>query len=944
VPPQQLSHYRIVGQLGRGAMGEVYRAVDQRLGREVALKVLPREVEGDAGWQARLLREAQAASALNHPGIVTLHDIGSADGRTFLVMELVDGEPAGRLARRGVTWRRALTIVADVAEALAAAHALGILHRDIKSDNLMVLPGGQVKVLDFGLAKAMIASEDAAPAMVGALPAPTDPIAATVRPGGDLAATWAGDHDAPSVPAAVPAGSVPAAAGAPLAAASAWSSTSDVGLAATMAPPPSQPSASGLAGSQPSGRGPSLASDLTVAGTMVGTPAYMAPESYEGVTDVRSEVFSLGVVLYELLVGARPFDRGTPIATQAAIQLDEPVAPSAVAPDRAIPAAVDAVALRALAKEPSVRFPDMTTFAAAVRALAAPAVAAPPPTAPPRSRAPLIAIGFAAAGVVAAATWWLTRPPAGDAVPAIAVTSSRRLTLEPGCEDYPRFTPDGARVIYDGVIDGDYEVLSIALDGSDRRRLTRAPGWDYAAAVSPDGARFAYVHEAAGGRTAMLAAIDGAAPPRSLGPIAGYPSWTADGALLVADDAAQILRWDLAADPAAPPRATVLGRLPTGARPYHLAAVADDGVAVLWWTSSDADTSALGELDRRGRLRVVEESATDYEGGLAAAAGGHGYYVTRKAATTGNELWWRRWGRATTVVVPGGLSPRAGLSVAPDGRHLVFSTCIQRQSLVRLRPDGSTVPLPHGEWQDTSPGPAGRGAVLFTSDRQGQRQGWLADLASGEARAVTPPDTTNARASIDGTQLVYTAGGGRGGLAVVAAAGGAPRALTTDATDGGPSFTFDGAAVVFVRTLADGSTVIHRVPTAGGAARALTAGIDPATSPLDGTIAFLGAADASGARPLLLTDGDGAPPRPVPGVEPADWHQPRFSPDGTRLLLVRSYQQVVEVTLDGSAPPRIWWSSPLDAIMSADWAPDGDGALAARAAYDGDLWLATGRF
>ena len=125
MPPVQLSHYRIVGPLGRGAMGEVYRAVDQRLGREVALKLLPREVESDAGWQARLLREAQAASALNHPGIVTLHDIGHADGRTFLVMELVDGESAGRLARRGVEWRRALIIAADVAEALAAAHALG---------------------------------------------------------------------------------------------------------------------------------------------------------------------------------------------------------------------------------------------------------------------------------------------------------------------------------------------------------------------------------------------------------------------------------------------------------------------------------------------------------------------------------------------------------------------------------------------------------------------------------------------------------------------------------------------------------------------------------------------------------------------------------------------------------------------------------------------------
>src|SRR6185369_13163834 len=97
-------HYRILGELGQGGMGQVYRAVDQRLGREVALKMLPAELAGDADWQARLLREARAASALNHPGIVTLHDLETADGLTFLVMELVIGERFTDIARRGVAW------------------------------------------------------------------------------------------------------------------------------------------------------------------------------------------------------------------------------------------------------------------------------------------------------------------------------------------------------------------------------------------------------------------------------------------------------------------------------------------------------------------------------------------------------------------------------------------------------------------------------------------------------------------------------------------------------------------------------------------------------------------------------------------------------------------------------------------------------------------------
>src|SRR4051812_11277586 len=150
---EPIAHYRLIARLGQGAMGEVWRAVDERLGREVALKLLSKSRAADEEMQARLLREAQAASALNHPGIVTVHDVGAWQGQVFMVMELVDGESFAKLARRGLPPLESLRLVAEAADALQVAHERHILHRDVKGDNLMRTRDGRVKVLDFGLAK-----------------------------------------------------------------------------------------------------------------------------------------------------------------------------------------------------------------------------------------------------------------------------------------------------------------------------------------------------------------------------------------------------------------------------------------------------------------------------------------------------------------------------------------------------------------------------------------------------------------------------------------------------------------------------------------------------------------------------------------------------------------------------------------------------------------------
>ena len=149
-----VGHYRIVRLLGSGGMGEVYLADDTKLGRQIALKVLPPELTADAGRRERFEREARAVAALNHPSIVTLHSIDQADATPFLTMEQVDGKALGELIRKsGMPLDRLLKIAIPLADAVGAAHQRGILHRDLKPANVMVTADGRVKVLDFGLAK-----------------------------------------------------------------------------------------------------------------------------------------------------------------------------------------------------------------------------------------------------------------------------------------------------------------------------------------------------------------------------------------------------------------------------------------------------------------------------------------------------------------------------------------------------------------------------------------------------------------------------------------------------------------------------------------------------------------------------------------------------------------------------------------------------------------------
>src|SRR5262245_31161344 len=170
----RIGPYEIVAPLGAGGMGEVYRAKDAKLGREIAIKVLPADVAEDGGRRLRFEQEARSASALNHPNILTIYDIGEADGTLYIAMELVEGRTLRELlaSEEPLATRRLLDVATQTAEGLAKAHAAGIVHRDLKPENLMVSRDGFVKILDFGLAKLTEAAPQDASALPTAIASP----------------------------------------------------------------------------------------------------------------------------------------------------------------------------------------------------------------------------------------------------------------------------------------------------------------------------------------------------------------------------------------------------------------------------------------------------------------------------------------------------------------------------------------------------------------------------------------------------------------------------------------------------------------------------------------------------------------------------------------------------------------------------------------------------
>ena len=291
----QIGPYKIVAPLGAGGMGEVYRAMDLRLGREVALKILPSQFANDPDRLARFEREAKAVAALAHPNILVLHDFGSDQGVTFVVTELLEGETLRqRIGPAGMPWRKAVELAVAIADGLAAAHVKGIVHRDLKPDNVFVTSDERVKILDFGLAKVLIDSP------------PIEPV---------------------ETQSYIPA--------------------------------------------------------VTKTGAVMGTVPYMSPEQLRGQpVDARSDLFSFGCMLYEMVAGRRPFHGQTGADMSAAILHCDPAELSVSA--RQVPVELERTIRRCLEKNPEARFQSARDLAFALRGLASSSGMVPMASAPSR--------------------------------------------------------------------------------------------------------------------------------------------------------------------------------------------------------------------------------------------------------------------------------------------------------------------------------------------------------------------------------------------------------------------------------------------------------------------------------------------------------------------------------------------------------------------------------
>lgn len=852
---QLVGHYRILSFLSQGGMGEVYLAQDEMLGRKVALKLLPADYTRNKDRVRRFQQEAQAASALNHPNILTIHELGEVDGRQFIATEFVDGETLRqRLKREALTLPEALDIAIQIASALSSAHQEGIVHRDIKPENVMLRPDGYVKLLDFGLAK-LTEHNERSPA--------TRAVETT-------------DHSS---------------------------------------------------------------------GLLLGTVKYMSPEQARGMSvDARSDIFSFGVVIYEMVASRAPFEGETTTQLLASILNDDPI-PAATAPDE-----LQNIVRKALVKDRGQRYPAIEDLLADLRSLKNSlellrAEVLITQSGRHKSRAlAMVALLFFATLSVGYVTYkafaskraassgnielaWMTTSgkvagaavsPDGRYVGYVlgnevwtrnVATNSQVKIMSGGQDDCwgLTFSRDGNFLYYFADLKSDDEAPALyripAVEGVPSKLIANIPDDASPVTFSPDGAHLAFVRQYPGETALIVANVDGTderkLAARHSPAYFRAAAWSPDGKSIACTGASKD-------DKTLHEQLTEIGfedgvgRKIAAPEFFHIGDIVwvADGSALLL-TAQDREGQPIQVWEVAYPTATVRRISADLNSyaGLSLTADSHAL-VTVRIQTTMN-IWTQpaNGGEAKQITSGPALKDGiAGLAWTPNGRIVYSSNASGRDDIWIMNSDGSIakqLTLDLGtDRLGLSVSPDGR-YVVFVSNRRGASNIWRIDIDGSNPKQLTNGGGEfNPVFSADGQWVTYTSPDSRNSIPwKVPVDGGAPIMIA------GQDTSVDPHLLRPLRVSPDGSLVAYDLPS---------------DNPTNGK--KVGIASMHGDDPIRLLD-----------LPTGAWLQRlRWTPDGQALSFI-----------DNRGSPNIW-SQPLNGsrakqltdfkngnIFNFDWSRDG---------------------